>query len=145
MSDAMRNSCPRLSSLLSLKGSDGIPPTDTTTWVKSWISSSHSAGFPWLPFQSHGSVCVSPSEGSGGAPPEPPEAEQIWTVLSRGKSWEQNCVFSHWLLLDEANQQSGNYNLSVLKTIALKHSASTGFWYVYWQYTSQALPFLLEY
>lgn len=127
-----------------------VPPTDTMTWVRSGLSSSHRAGFPWLlavqePWER--GACVSPAEGSGGALPEPPEAEQNWAVhVLQGETLEaEQCVFSHWLLLDEANQQSGNYNLSVLKTITLKHSASTGFWYVYWQYMSKVLPFHSEY
>lgn len=123
-----------------------IPPTDPITCVNSGLSSSHTAGFPWLCLsRSHGKeVSVFPHLKAVGDPCQSLQKlnKTELSMLPRGKPWKQNCVFFHWLLLDEANQQSGNYNLSVLKTITLKHSASTGFWYVYWQYMSKVLPFL---
>lgn len=154
LSDAMGTSCPALVPL-SLPWSVlkavivWTPPTDIMTWVKSGISSSHTAGFPWLLLsRSHGKgVPVFPHLKAVGEPCQSLQKmnKNDCPCSPGGKPWKQNSVFSHWLLLDEANQQSGNYNLSVLKTIALKHSASTGFWCVYWQYTPKILPFHLEY
>lgn len=142
----MRSSCPPVPSLASFKGSDWIPPTDTMTWVRSGLPSLHTAGFPWLlPVQEPWErVSVFPHLKAVGEPCQSLQKLKMNFLCPPGGN-PGSSVFSHWLLLDEANQQSGNYNLSVLKTITLKHSASTGFWYVYWQYMLKVLPFLWEY